>query len=104
MSVGWSLRFTVYTHHLLPPRMRHASQNACLGDGGVAFVFQHTAHGNSFVAKSFNEQTSGLVIPDDSNRKHVHSEISKIVYGIRAAARSDRPFTVLQNQDRSFAR
>src|SRR5262245_26038886 len=100
MSVGRSLRFTIYTHHLLPPRMRHASQNARFGDGGVAFVFQYTAHWNSFVTKSFNEHASGLVIADDPNRKHVYSEISKIVYGIRTATGSNRPFTVLQNQDR----
>ena len=56
------------------------------------------------VTEILQEQASGLVVAHDSDRQNVHSQVGKIVDGIRSAAGQDRALAMLQDQHRSFAR
>jgi hypothetical protein len=84
--------------------VRESGQDARLGHGGVALVFENAADGNAFVAESAQQQLARLVVADDANRQDVHSQVGEIVDGIGAAARNHLAIAVLQNQHGRFAR
>ena len=104
MTVGLSLRLAIDAHHLLPRRVRHAGEDARLGDGGVALVLQNAAHRNMLVAESLEQQAAGLVVADDADRQHVDAQVGEIIDGIGSAAGHDAAFAMLENQHRSLAR
>ena len=97
-------RLAVKPHHLLSRGVRESRQDARFGHRGVTLVFENTAHRNAFMPEGAQQQLSRLIVAHDSNRQDVHSEVGKIVDGIRAAARNHRAITVLQDQHGRFAR
>ena len=104
MSIWHRLRLAIHANYLLPRSVRHARKNSGLGDGRIAFVFQHSANRDAFVTKMFDQQSSRLVIADNPDWQNVDPEIGEIIRRIGAAARSDGPFTMLENQHRRLAR
>ncbi len=104
MRVRSILRLAVDAHHLLARSVRHAGENARLGDRGVALVFEHAAHSDALVAKVFQQHAPGFVVADDADGKNIHAEIGEIIGGVGAAAGDDRALAMLENQHRRFAR
>ena len=60
--------FAIYPHYLLARGVRHARENARLGDRGVGLVLQHSGESNVFVPERLDQQASGLVFPHHPDR------------------------------------
>ena len=58
------LRFAIDAHHLLPPGVRHARQNAGLGDRAIGLVFEDPTDRNALVAETTKQQAARFVIAD----------------------------------------
>jgi hypothetical protein len=56
------------------------------------------------VAETTEQQTSGVVVSYDSNRKYIDPEVGKIIYGIGAASGNNRALAMPQDQYWGLAR
>src|SRR5260370_6312176 len=103
MMIRRGLGLAINAHDLLPPGMRHSGDNARFGYGRIVFVFKNSADRNMFVAETFEQQTSRIVIPHNANREHIYSKVREIVHCIGATAGDYGAVQVPQNQHRGFA-
>ena len=104
MAIGPRIRFAVDAHYLLTPGVRHSRENSGFGDSGKVLVFKDAGDRNAFVAKTAEQQASGLVVANNADRKNVHAEIGKVVDRIGSAARDHRTFAVTEDEHGGFAR
>src|SRR6266700_3762118 len=94
----------VESHHLLSPGVRHAGQNARLGHGRVILVAKNAGNWNSFVAETFHEQTSRLVVSHDPHWQNADAQIGKIVHRVCSAAGKNGAFAMAKDEHRRLAR
>src|SRR5215472_6859906 len=104
MRVWAFLRLAVDADDLLTRRMRHARKNTSLGDGRIALILQHTAHGNALMTEILQQQATGFIVTDKANGKYIDAEIGQIVGCIGPAAGQNGTLAVLQDQYRRFTR
>src|SRR5258706_2338311 len=97
MTIGGVAGFAVKAHDLLSGGMRESGEDARLGHGGVALVFQNSADRDVLVAEGAQQQLSRLIVTNDAKPPDVHSEGRKDGEPLGAAARDDVAITVLQN-------
>src|SRR5678816_2894383 len=103
MAIGLGFRFAIHANDLLTRIVRHAREDARLGDGGVRAVLENATDGNMLLAERLDEQTSGLVVADRADRKNVDSEIRKVADGVCAAAGYEFAFAMFEDQNGRFA-
>ena len=57
-----------------------------------------------FLAKGLDEQSSGFVITDSANGKHVDAEVSEVADRVGSASGNEFALAMLENENGSFAR
>ena len=103
MTVGFGFRLAIHANDLLSRIVRHARENAGLGDGCIRAVLENAADGNVLLAERLDEQTSGFVVADRADGKNVDAEIGEVADGVGAAAGDELSLAVFEDENGSFA-
>src|SRR5439155_6879005 len=96
--------FTIQSYYLLSPCVRHATEDARFGDGGIVLVAQDPGDRNPLMTEASQQQSAGLVVADNSNRQNVDAQVCQIVHRVGAAAGNNCAFAMSKNEDWGLTR